>query len=109
MSYNGKSKPCKEYRFFVYEDGDFRYFNNVEERDKYADEMICMYCDDGWNEDVEQIICGEITHTCEKVNVVHHPPEDEIDEEGHDSEGNYWAEEWEYKCDYQMTKLEDVK
>ena len=106
---DGKFVGDKDYKFFVCDEAnaDFYFFRTEEERDEAAKYLIGGYLDDGWNESVEQIICGEITHTCEKVNVVNRPPEDEIDEDGHDSEGDYWTEEWEYKCDYQMIKLGD--
>jgi|SRR5690554_107284 len=106
---DGKFVGNKDYKFFVYDEANdvFYFFRTEDERDKVAEYLIRGHLDDGWYEGVEQIICGEITHTCEKVNVVHRPPEDEIDDDGCDSEGNYWAEEWEYKCDYQMIKLED--
>lgn len=103
-----KTKPDVEYRFFVYEDGDFYYFKDTEQRDSFANDRIQLYLDDGWNEDVEQIVCGELTHTCSKVRVKNRPPEEEIDENGEDLEGDYWEEYWDQKCDYEMVNIEDV-
>lgn len=105
----GKFVGNKDYKFFVCDNAssDFYYFRTEEERDKAAKCLIGSYLGDSWSEEVEQIICGEITHTCKKVNVVHRPLEDEIDEEGYDQEGEYWDGDWDYKCDYEMVKLED--
>ena len=99
----------KEYKFFVFDgySNDSFYFKNAHVRDEAATYIIEAYLDDGWHEGVEQIICGELTHTCEKVDVIPRPPEDEIDEDGHDEDCNYWADEYDYICNYKMVKLED--
>lgn len=92
--------PSQEFRFFLYdpEGFDFLYFRSPEDRNKAAEEVISAYLDDAWSEEVEQVIAGEITHTCEKINIVQRP--DEVDDDGIDGEGDFWAEEWDYKCDY---------
>jgi|GEM_PF-1701424 len=96
--------PSAEFRYFIFDpqNGDFTYFRTAEDRDAAADGIIQSYLDDGWDEEVENVIAGEVTHTCEKVNVTDRPPEDEIDGEGHDQNGDYWAEEWGYKCNYEL-------
>lgn len=96
--------PSAEFRYFIFDpqNGDFAYFRTAEDRDAAADWIIQSYLDDGWDEEVENVIAGEVTHTCEKVNVADRPPEDEIDGEGHDQNGDYWAEEWGYKCNYEL-------
>lgn len=98
--------PSNEFRFFIYDpDGNgFLYFRSAEDRDAASDEVIRNYLDDGWSEEVENVVAGEITHTCEKINVVQRP--DVIDDDGLDEGGDYWAEEWDCKCDYGLVSLQ---
>ncbi len=100
-------KPSAEFRYFIYDpSGDgFTYYRSAADRDADSTNIIAQYCDDGWDEDVENIVAGEISHTCEKTNVRARPPEDEIDGEGYDQDGDYWAEEWDYKCGYELLPL----
>lgn len=103
--------PSAEFRYFIFDpqNGDFAYFRTAEDRDAAADGIIQSYLDDGWDEEVENVIAGEVTHTCERVNVKNRPPEDEIDGEGVDGEGDYWAEEWACKCDYGLKPLAQLE
>lgn len=103
--------PSAEFRYFIFDpqNGDFAYFRTAEDRDAAADGIIQSYLDDGWDEEVENVIAGEVTHTCETVNVKNRPPVDEIDGEGVDGEGDYWAEEWACKCDYGLKPLAQLE
>lgn len=102
--------PSAEFRFFIFDPlgYEFVYFRTAEDRDQASDGIIQSYLDDGWNEEVERVIAGEITHTCDKVNVQDRPPEEEIDGEGYDQNGDYWAEEWSYKCNYELLPLAEA-
>lgn len=97
-------KPSADFRYFIYDpDGEgFIYYKSAEDRAADSRNIIAQYLDDGWDEAVENVVAGEITHTCDKTNVRPRPPEDEIDEDGQDGEGDYWAEEWSCKCDYEL-------
>lgn len=99
--------PSAEFRYFLFdpEDHEFIYFRSAADRDAAAPDSIQRYCEDGWDETVTRIVAGELTHTCQKTNVVPRPPEDEIDEEGCDSEGRYWQESWSYYCDYELLPI----
>lgn len=101
--------PSAEFRFFIYdpEGHGFLYFRTAEDRDTAAPDVIRDYCDDGWSEEVECVIAGEITHTCKKTNVEQRP--EVVDEDGYDGEGNYWAEEWDCKCDYALVGIQPVE
>ena len=96
-------RPSAEHRYFIYDpDGEgFIYYRSAEDRDADSQNIIRAYLDDGWDEAVENVVAGEISHTCEKVNVRHRPPEDEIDGEGCDGEGTYWGE-FDYMCNYEL-------
>lgn len=101
-----KYHPDAEYRFFIYdpEGNGFIYFRSPEERNAHQDMVIQDYLDDGWDESVEQVVAGELTHTVGQVDRTERPPEDQIDEEGCDVEGNYWGE-FSYRCGYALLPL----
>lgn len=102
-----KHHPDAEHRFFVFDamDGDHYYFKSAAERDQYAEYMIGNYMDDGWDESVEQVMAGELTHLAQQTNRVERPPADELDETGCDREGRSWQHGWEYYCDYELLPL----
>jgi hypothetical protein len=96
--------PSAEFRHFIYDpqEGDFTYFRTAEDRDAAADGIIQSYLDDGWDDEVENVIAGEVTHACVRKDVRKRPPEHEIDEDGIDGEGIYWADEWDCMCNYEL-------
>lgn len=95
----------EQYRFFIYDPAGwgFQYYRTAEDRDAARGTIIHSYLDDGWDEEVENVIAGEVTHTCQKTEVEQRP--DQVDEEGYDADGNYWAEEWDCKCNYDLLPL----
>ncbi|RCL23004.1 hypothetical protein C6A77_19390 [Pseudomonas sp. AFG_SD02_1510_Pfu_092] len=99
--------PDAEHRFFVFDamDGDHYYFKSAAERDQYAEYMIGNYMDDGWDESVEQVMAGELTHLARQTNRVERPPAEELDAEGCDREGRHWRQGWAYYCDYELLPL----
>lgn len=100
------STPDAEFRYFVYcpNDGDFTYYKSAAERDKGADMVIQRYLDDGWDEMVEQVVAGELTHTCGQVGREDRPAESELDAEQCDADGKHWGE-WDYTCNYDLIAL----
>lgn len=103
-----RNNPSVEFRFFLYEaEGNgFTYFRSAEDRDDYAKESIPNYFDDGWDEGVENIVAGEITNTVRQTQRADRPPENEIDEDNHDQDGNYWDSDWDYRCNYELLPIE---
>lgn len=99
--------PEADRRFFIYdpEGNGFSYFKSAEARDAAKDNVIQAYLDDGWDDTVEQVVAGEVTHTCQKIDVVERPPAEEIDNEGYDLGGTYWDESWSYHCNYDLLPL----
>jgi hypothetical protein len=97
--------PSAQFRFFIYdpEGNGFSYWQSPEARDEAKDNIIQAYLDDGWDDTVEQIVAGEVTHTCQKIDV--QPRPDVLDDKGNDSEGNYWDESWAYRCNYDLLPL----
>lgn len=101
-----KYTPDKEYPYFYYDvEGDgFAYFKSEELRDKLANEAIQNYLDDGWDEQVENVIVGTLTGKAAMVDVV--VPIGEIDEdEGTDEAGEYWDGDFEYRCNYEIKPI----
>jgi len=100
-----RSEPTAEFRFFLYDpEGDgFIYYKTAADRDAASKEIIGQYLDDCWAEEVEQIIAGEITHTCASINLKQRT--DNLDDEGCDEDGMWWDSDWEYACDYGLVKL----
>lgn len=99
--------PCAEYRFFVYcpENAEFYCFASAAERDAYSETVIDAFLDDFWDENVERVVAGELTHTCAAYGRQERPPEHEIDEGGSDLDGVDWPEGVEYRCNYALEAL----
>lgn len=106
MSIEHRDTPSVEFRFFVYcpNDGDFTYYRTAEDRDKGADSVIQSYLDDGWDEMVEHVVAGEMTHYCGQVGREDRPAETELDAGQCDRDGKYWGE-WDYTCNYDLLPL----
>lgn len=98
--------PSATHRFFIYDPqgNGFCYFATAEARDAAKNNVIQAYLDDDWDEDVEQVVAGELTHTCKKVGIEHRPGAALIDDTGHDAEGTYWGD-WAYRCNYDLLPL----
>ena len=110
MSIEHRDQPSAEYRFFVYcpNDGDFTYYRSAEDRDQGAEGVIQRYLDDGWDEMVEQVVAGEMTHFCGQVGREDRPAESELDEEQCDGTGKHWGE-WDYTCNYDLLPLAELE
>lgn len=104
---NEKYWPAKERPFFVYDpEGDgFVYFATEQERDDHAHDCIQAYLNDGWSEEVVNVVAGVLTHRAAQVDRIDRPPKEEIGEDGCDEDGNYWPEEFDYICDYKLLPL----
>lgn len=99
--------PSASHRFFLYDPlgNGFLYYPSVEARDAAHQGIIQSYLDDAWNEEVEQIVAGEVTHTCEQVGREERPDASELNAEDCDRAGKYWGD-WQYTCDYALFPLE---
>ena len=99
--------PSKTNRFFLYDPlGDgFIYFSTAQKRDAWAKDVIPTYYDDTWVDEVDDIVAGEITHTAQQINYVERPPDDQLDEDGLDEEGDDWPPEFLYKCNYDLKPI----
>lgn len=104
---NEKYTPAKERPYFVHDpQGDgFVFFATEKERDDHAQDCIQAYLDDGWDEEVENVVAGVLTHKATQTDKIERPPDEEIDEDGMDEEGNNWANDFDFICDYKLLPL----
>lgn len=104
------TSPDAGHRFFIYDaqDGEFYYFATAAERDAYSDTVIQAYLDDSWDDSVEQVVAGEVTHAVEQINRQDRPDDSELDENDCDAEGTYWSPEWNHICNYALLPVEPV-
>ena len=72
------------------------------ERDKRFESIKDSYLEDVWDEEVENILAGEVTHTTTQINRVEKP---ELNEDGEDKDGTLWPAEWDYMCNYALIPL----
>jgi len=95
-----------KYFTFDPENNDFETYETPEEQAKAAKEIIANYLefDDSWPESVTDIVSGIITERATKCDVQNRP--EKLDDEGFDEEGQYWPEEIDYICNYEMAPTE---
>jgi len=92
-------------KYFLYDpDNGFETFATQEECEKSAKESIQNYLDEGWNEDVVNVVTGIITHEATETNRVERPAEEDLDEDGCDHDGYGWHE-FDYRCDYELLPI----
>jgi len=98
----------QQQRYFLYDpEGDgMQYFDSVDDRDKAAAAAIKdSHSNDGWGEEVINIVVGEVTHSAQEYDRTERPPDAEIDEDGYDQEGDWWDSDWTVKCNYKMMPI----
>ena len=97
-----KYNPDKDYPYFLYnpEGNGFEYFRTKELRDNCASDEVQAYLDDAWDEQVTDIVVGEVTGQASMVDVEVKPTT--TDEEGVDGEGSYWPDDCDCRCDYKV-------
>lgn len=68
----GQWYPDAKHRFFACDpsNDEWSFHATPEERDAEAEGMIETHLDEGWDEEVEQVFCGYVTHTACKVDIV---------------------------------------
>ncbi len=100
--------PSPDHPFFYYDpEGDgFVYFESEELRDAWANDAIQQYLDDGWDEQVVNVVSGTLTGCASMVDVEVKP--ETTDDEGIDGEGGYWPDNCDYRCDYKLMPLDFV-
>tara|TARA_R110000744_G_scaffold366318_1_gene475325 strand:+ start:412 stop:780 length:369 start_codon:yes stop_codon:yes gene_type:complete len=97
-----KYNPDKDYPYFLYnpKGNGFEYFRTKELRDNCASDEVQAYLDDAWDEQVTNIVVGEVTGQASMVDLEVKPTT--TDEEGVDGEGSYWPDGCDCRCDYKV-------
>jgi hypothetical protein len=94
-------KASHEYPWMVYTPDDIVFCQTEKDAYDYANDEIRCYCDDGWSDDVKQVLIAKVVATAAQTDLQHRPPEEEINEEGEDENGTYWGD-FEYICNYKL-------
>ena len=102
-----KRSPSQTHRFFLYDPlGEgFAFFKSPEEREAAAKRIIPEYVDPDfgtWDEDVEEMFAGEVTHIVQQADSIDRPARDQLDKFNYDESGEHWPPEWDYKCNYEL-------
>ena len=102
--YNAES----DYPYFYYDpEGDgFVYFKTEKMRNEWANDAIQQYLDEGWDEQVTNVVCGKVTGQATMVDVK--TRDGEVNEDDVDESGESWLSEWDYKCNYTLKPLDFV-
>ncbi len=108
MTKDYKSNPSAEYRFFLYCPNEgLTFWRTEEERDRAGRDLIDDYLSDGeWNDEVTLISAGIATHGVAEVD--RKDRVGELDEDGYDEAGEYWASsEYDYACNHELRPFDD--
>lgn len=104
--------PDSEYLFLLYdpEGNGLMFFRSAEERDAAARDVIDMYLDDGWAEEVSCVFAGEVTHHTVRAGVKMRPKREAFDSEEafEDAMDEYGYSEWDYICNYELRPLSET-
>lgn len=101
-----QDSPSATHRHFIYDPlgNGFLYFRSAAERDQAMDWVVQTYLDDEWSEEVEQIVAGEVSHSCQSVGRENRPSAELLDKNNCDPEGNHWGN-FEFRCNYELLPL----
>lgn len=107
----GRLNPDLEHPWFFYDPcgHPFEYFATEAEALQAAADAIPEHMDDGWSEEVCQIMVGRVSYECLRTNVRDRPDEADLDEDGWDADGINWLSDHlrdcDHVCDYEMKPL----
>lgn len=95
--------PTKEKPWFCFDGDEHEYFETEDLATKASQILINHCLDESWDENVHNIFVGKITKVSTQIDYVKRP--DVIDEDGMDESGDYWLDEWSYRCNYKILPL----
>jgi len=104
-----KRSPDAQHTFWFYspEADGMTFWKTEQERDDYAKREIESYLDeDSWNEDVEWVCAGVVTHCAKAVDIIRRAGE--LDSEGHDENNEHWEKKDEIKCNYALRPIQET-
>ena len=85
--------PHSDYRYWLYDhrDGGMAYYRTREDRDAAGKKAVASYLlYDEWDEEVDSVAAGEVTHIAQCLDLALRPQE--LDDDGCDDEGTYWGD-----------------
>lgn len=99
-------EELNKHPFFVYDhECGYDEYKDMESALEEAKIRIEDYCEDGWGDEVEDIIVGLVTHRTKSCN---HVTRDMLNEYG-EYNGRYYGHEYEEYCDYEMEPVRVAK
>lgn len=90
--------------FYLDADGVIFNFHNEHERNEAAENSILALLGEEWDESVDQIVAGVITHRASQTDLKRRPDDSELDENGCDDEGFDW-QDFLYVCNYKLKEV----
>jgi hypothetical protein len=100
-----KQTPDRDHIYGLYdpEGNGHTFYATEKERDEAAEEIIQGYLDDTWFDEVEEVFAFTVTSKATQVDL--RRPEGELDEDGHDKNGDYWSPGIDFTCNYALRPL----
>lgn len=92
--------PTAEKPWFCFDGDQNEYFESEKEALEASKAAISYYLDEFWDEQVNSVMVGKITHLSSKANVRDRPDDECLDEELIDGSGEYWPDGCGWKCEY---------
>lgn len=88
-------------KFFLYDpENGFDTYETVEDVARAAEESIPYYLDGTWDDNVDNLVTGVITHTAQQTDIEYKPEDPKVVEDWG------WPEHIEYTCNYKMLPVE---
>lgn len=101
--------PDKDFNLFVYDPGEleFTYFNNFDNLCSYAFDLFRSIVSEygGWDESIDDIVIGVVTHKPEKHIIHKRPPSNELNKNNFDANGNLWPPGMKEMFEYKISQL----
>jgi hypothetical protein len=91
-------------KWFTYccDDG-YNEHDSYEAAKEYGDELVRSWLHDCWDEEVANVRMGVVTHEAKEGERTYR--QGEIDEEGCDESGMWWASDWDYVVNWSLEPL----
>lgn len=98
--------PSPDKLWFVYcPENGFTYHTTEDEAIEDGADAIREHldCDNGWSENVDEVIVGKVVLKSTQCEVRRRP--EVLDEEGCDEDGQYWDSDWDCICNYKLLPI----
>lgn len=98
--------PSPDKLWFVYcPENGFTYHTTEDEAIEDGADSIREHldCDNGWSENVDEVIVGKVVLKSTQCEVRRRP--EVLDEEGYDEDGQYWDADFDCICNYKLLPI----